>query len=664
MSSISKPIPGEDEAFEMNEITNNNASTESLGTPTTLFDEDEEWRMLEHQSPIQGFFKRLWNGPRDPKDETPTFQRYFRWSKFIDTLPEKLCNQTFTNPQFHIILLVVYCSIWVSVFFSLFYPYVVRPPYFYPNDDGEKVPIYSYSCYEHLEWEGHNNACGLNAKDCKPFEDKEYYIRCPALCDRGGWTYSAVGVGEQRVKYRGFEIGGGEIEQKDSNSDLLSYPYRADSFICGAAVHAGIVSAHTGGCARVTMEGLQTGFPSKLGFSNTNHSISFDSFFPASFSFRKIKEGLATGCTDPRAIIVPTNILFGLPVFYLANSLYSYWITAFSGYWTLLLALDPPLLTDPHDPVSVYELFSTGFQRLLPLCFTLYVLWKASIKRTLENGSPFLKVFLWYPLFWLGVMNNITFDRLPVDRLTPKDLKEQPGGAVAVGCIFLTIIICAIIQAFSIWKSGRFKKFFKIYISGILIVVLLAMIPGLSLRIHHYILGIALIPGCATRSVSAYLFQGILLGLVLSGVARWDFASIVETNFSLLRGEAGGRLAPPEFLPHNTSIPHVVSWSLENVETDDEKKKIDGFSLLLNDIEVYVGKNTTIDLDILLEQNVELGKWINQTMEQVDDDSIDLYLRIAQASIKTPQDDRGDYTNAAVLKWPEGIWQKPKPGIT
>lgn len=107
------------------------------------------------------------------------------------------------------------------------------------------------------------------------------------------------------------------------------------------------------------------------------------------------------------------------------DSIYGYWINTIVGYWTLVLSLDPPLLTDAHDPASVYELFSVGFQRLLPLCFVLYVVWKSAVKRTLENGSPIAKVILWYPTFWLGISNNVTFDRLPVDRLTTTDLKSR-----------------------------------------------------------------------------------------------------------------------------------------------------------------------------------------------------------------------------------------------
>ncbi|CCH63130.1 hypothetical protein TBLA_0J01340 [Henningerozyma blattae CBS 6284] len=662
------------DAFLLEDFTAGSISMSPAPDPfeieSTINLHDENWELLENSSPITKFLRDYGNGPRDPTDDPPVFPKYFSWTTRLENFPNDVYKKRFQNPNLRLLLLVIYCCVWLSIFFSIFEPYLLELPYFYPKNGDDKIPIISLGCNTHLDWQGSNNECGLNGELCRPFDNTEYIIRCPALCDRGAWAYSAIAVGSRRVKYTGYEIGGGKMEMpsSDDTSDLLSYPYRADSFMCGSAVHAGIVSPFFGGCARVSLDGFKDGFPSREGKYRTKFSVAFNSYFPASFSFRAFKEGVASGCYDPRFLIVFTNIILGLPVFYLSESLYGYWITALSGYWTLVLALDPPLITDPHESVTVYELFSIGFQRLLPLCFVVYVMWKSTIRRTLENGSPCAKVLLWYPMFWLGVMNNVTFDRLPVDRLTANDLKEQQGAITAVGSIILTILICAFIQVYSLWKSGRLRKYFKIYISGIFVIVLLALIPGLTLRLHHYILGIVLIPGCATRNASAYLFQGILFGLIMSGVSRWDFASIVETDFALLRGEAGGLLEPPFFLDYNQNTPNIISWSLDSDDiVKDDTGTIDGFSLLVNDIEVYVGKNTTINLDTLMTENSEFGSWIDKALTENKDantTNIDLYLRIAQCSIRNPQRYRGDYTNAGILEWPEGIWHKPEPGVT
>ena len=661
--NVNTDVPFEDdtnideyaENIALQDLTNNKI-TATAGNEQ----ERETWLLLKESNPFKKFFYRVWYGPDEPSDERPTFPLKWQWTKSLDEWPLESFQKRFPNKTIRFILLTVYCSIWFVVLFAFIHPYLIRPPYLYPNNGTEKVPILSLSCNSYLNWEGTNNACGLDAKMCGPFDGKEYLIRCPALCDRGGWTYSAVAVGPDRIKYRGYEIGGGPVYD-ESHPELLSYPYRADSYPCAASVHAGVISPLFGGCAKLSTNKLTTSFPPKEGKHGTGYSIAFDSFFPGSYSFKEIQEGIASGCYDPRLIVVMVSIIFGLPVFYIYESIYGFWINTIVAYWVLVLALDPPLLTDAHDSASVYQLFSVGFQRLLPLCFVLYVVWKCAVKRTLGEGSPLAKIILWYPTFWLGTMNNITFDRLPVDRLTAKDLKEQAGALTAVGSIAATILVCAIIQAYSLWKSGRFRKYFKIYISMICGLVVLGNIPGLNLRIHHYILGTMLVPGCATRGSSAYLFQGILVGLILSGVSRWDFASIVETDVALLRGEAGALLKPPSFV-FNTSYPHSLSWIANQNETD-HTGLIDGYSLLINDFEAYVGKNTSLDLDILREENEELSFMINEALS-VSNGTVPLYLRLARASVRTSAKNRGDYTNAGILEWPNGNWTAPEPGVS
>ncbi|CAL9730856.1 hypothetical protein MOUN0_K05688 [Monosporozyma unispora] len=660
-----------DEEYDINGMELDDLSSE--GRPTTdtpdplgSHERDEDWLLLEESNIFKRLFYRLWYGPREPCDEPPSFSSKFNFLKQIDEFPELGFRKRFPRKRIRTLILVIYCSIWFGILYSILYSYLFRKPFFVPKDGSAKIPILTYDCNSYINWQGKNNACGLNAEGCLPFDNQDYFIRCPALCDRGGWTYSAINVGDQRVKYRGYEIGGGELHEKGNND--ISYPYRGDSFVCGSAVHADIVSPVFGGCTRLSMRGSQNKFPSQDSKHSTKFSVMFNSFFPSSYVFTNYLDGVASGCTDPRAIVVTINILFGLPVFYLYESIIGYWIATIVGYWTLVLALDPPVLVDPHFPETGSQLLSIGFQRLLPLCFVLYVEWKGAVKRTLESGSSLCKLLLWYPLLWLGVMNNITFDRLPVDRLTPKDLKEQPGGAVAVGSIAATILTCAIIQAYSLWKSGRFRKFFKIYISFIFGLILLSSIPGLNLRIHHYILGAILVPGCATRGASAYLFQGILIGLILSGVSKWDFASIVETDYSLLRGEAGLAAPPPAFV-FDKSTPHYLSWQVSTSTTDDNGVEYlvddyDGYSLLLNDFEVYVGSNTTIDVDKLIDENEPLTQMVQDALKDSTNGTIPMYFRVAKASIDSATDDHGDYTNAGVLQWPEGIWSAPEPGVS
>lgn len=611
---------------------------------------------------ITNFFYKVWYGPDSPTDDPPKFNNPLLAS--LEQVPTHFKHRY--SGRIRGVILTVYCVLWFSLIYSILYPQFTKSP----SVKGSNETIVTLSCTgQEYFWKGKNGKCGLNGELCTPFEDREVIVKCPALCDRGGWTYSAYPVGDQMVKYTGYTIGGGSKES-EKDDDTLTYPYRADSFPCGSAVHAGVLSPFFGGCVKVSFVGSQLSFNSTMGKYGTDFSVPFPSFFPSSFVFKKLPEGLS-GCYDWRLLVLFINILFGLPVVYLADGLVSYWIMNLVGYWTILLSLDPPVIIDPEDPPSVAALFSVGFQRMLPLCFVLYTLWKSSTRRTfLEPTSPLAKVIFWYPLFWIGTANNLTFDRLPVDRLTPQDLKEQAGGLLAVSSIITTILVCAVIQAYKLWKSGRFQKYFKIYITFIFGILAFAMLPGLSLRIHHYILALLLIPGCATKGFSAFLFQGVLFGLFLSGVARWDFASILETQRSLLREEAGGSLSPPTF---NAFSNQTVSWIDHNqtaVIVNGEPKSPDdqlfGYSLVVNDIERYVGNETQVNIGGLINDNEEMKKLVENSLEHNADENgdITLYLRLGKSTVSSQRETRGDYTRAATLKWPSGNWTAPVDGLT
>ncbi|SCU92431.1 LAMI_0E10374g1_1 [Lachancea mirantina] len=656
MSSAKKALNTEDNAnaFELK-------SFQETGKDWTPFDQETsptsaQWVLLQRSNTFKRMLRSIWYGPAEPRDDPPNFPHRWSFTSKLENFPCEVFQKRLSK-SVRILMLVVYCCIWASLAGSIIYYYSVKPPVFQEHD-GKKIPIVTLQCNSQLGWAGKNNACGLDAKDCVTVGDytPDVYFRCPSLCDQGAYTYAAIAVGDQRIKYRQYVIGGGERKA----DELLSFPYRADSFPCGAAVHAGIISPFFGGSARLSFNGSQTNFPSQRGRYQTDDSVEFDSPFPSSFIFKKPPSGTMSGIYDPRIPVLAVNILLSLPVFYLTESIVGYWIISLVGYWTLVMALDPPFVVDPHNPDDFAQLISTAFQRMLPFCFILYVLWKCAIRRTLKDGSPLAKLICWLPLFWIGVMNNVTFDRLPVDRLAVEDLKQMAGAAAAVGGIITTIAICAVIQAYSIWKSGRFRKYLTIYVLIILALSLLASLRGLTLRIHHYILGLILIPGCATRGTSAYLFQGVLLGLVISGIGRWDYASIVETKHTLLRGEAGESSDPPQMF-YNTESPHMLAWQAIN-NTGPSSPDLDGYSLLINDVERYVGKNTTVDLDVLIEQDVAFSSLLKQATDEKE--QVKLYLRVARANTEKSTEQHGDYTSAAVLTWPNGPWIESANGVT
>ncbi|KAI5951777.1 hypothetical protein KGF54_004852 [Candida jiufengensis] len=629
-------------------------------------------------SKIKRFFYRLWNGPIEPKDEyAPRITKL----EYFEEIPDKFNGRI--PLIYKRLLLVVYLIFWFGLIYTILIPYFTIPPY---SNKDPKSHIYSLSCSSQSEfWNGKNTACGLNGELCpdilKHTGEKDIIIRCPALCDRGSWTYSLMPIGDQRIKYRGYFIGGGDKVQKSIDKNQITNPYRADSYPCGAAVHAGIVSPIWGGCARMSYKsGNQPFFNSTKGHYGVDNSINFNSFFKSSFFFKNLissdDNDQFIQCTDPRIIILIINILLGIPIVYLASGAITFWVTNIVGFWTICLATDPPVNVDATDPQDFAYLISIGLERFLPTCSILYILWHFSTKRTLsEPTSPNEKVsylsrlFLFYPLFWLGVLNNVTFDRLPVDRLTISDLKEQSGAMLAVSGIIITITTCAFIQAYKIWLSGRFQKYLLIYSIFVIGLIFLAGIPGLTLRVHHYILAMLLIPGCATRGRTALMFQGILLGLFLSGASRWGLAAIAETITSLKRDDPKGSLIPPIITDYNSST-GSLNW--QNIPTNITKvstnyEKYSSISILINDIEhLILDGSSSIDLkQVLTNTSNPIYDWVQDGLSNGLKDSkgdIPIYIRIGR---KIPNTNLySDFSNAAILKWPSGELTLPLPGLT
>lgn len=124
---------------------------------------------------------------------------------------------------------------------------------------------------------------------------------------------------------------------------------------------------------------------------------------------------------------------------------------------------------------------------------------------------------------WVSVLENYTFSALPVNRLTISDINKQRGGWITVISIAGFILFAAFGQAYIIWRLGKFKKYISVYILFIAGLAILANLDHQTLRIHHYIIGLILLPGVGFKTTPSLLFSGLLFGLYVSGVARWDF---------------------------------------------------------------------------------------------------------------------------------------------
>ncbi|KAL3478357.1 LCCL domain-containing protein [Aspergillus californicus] len=441
------------------------------------------------------------------------------------------------------------------------------------------------------------NKCGLNGNDCRPFSASAMAFRCPANC-RDTKVIDPYVVGNETISYRGLVIGGPEPGSDEPGI------YRADSLICQAAIHAGAID-NDGGCGVARLEGAVHSFhPSK---QNGIRSIGFPSTFPKTFSFVKPSDD-ATCPEDPRWPLLGITI----------GALAVLWLFCSSpavlyGSTFVMIFSQIGLVSDPPPRSQLADLLSVFLSRLLPASFVAYVLYRYCARPLLSPLSPpkyqFSKAFLFLPPAFFGALNNYTFARLiPLERLTPHDIQSQPGAKLALALVIPTILCIVLTQTHHIRMGGLMPHYLKVYGIMVLILLILLPLPGLRLRIHHYILAMFLMYGTAFPTRPSLAYQGLLFGLFINGIARWGFASIIETPAAL--GEQAPGPGGSNGWWGGTS-PHVndssVTISLPDPDSDEpfhgngnitfslwerermDRLGVDGVSVLVNDVERWRG---------------------------------------------------------------------------
>jgi hypothetical protein len=259
-------------------------------------------------------------------------------------------------------------------------------------------------------------------------------------------------------------------------------------------------------------------------------------------------------------------------------------------------------------------------------------------------NAPF-EAMIWYLApYWTGVLTNLTMDEIPIEQLTAADIKQQPGGVVALIIIVLILLVLVVNQMRVIRKTGWLPYYLGWYVLGGLVTLVLALASGLVFRLHHYIISMVLFPGVGFPTRLSAIYQGFLLGMFLNDVAAFGFDSILQTAASLVGdGTTGSPL--PTFLTNSTTYNVSIAFANQTISWDSMPSAIatqgwNGFALLVDDVEVYVGTALNYSLAAL-----EAG--------------LPHFFRLAYAMGGTP----GDFTMAATL-WPNGTWVDPLPGAS
>jgi hypothetical protein len=174
---------------------------------------------------------------------------------------------------------------------------------------------------------------------------------------------------------------------------------------------------------------------------------------------------------------------------------------------------------------------------------------------------------------------------IPLSRLTPHDIRQQPGAIPALITVVLLIFFIALGQAHALRIEGLMPRYLAVYGAFVSTLLMLVTIPGFSVRIHHYILALLLLPGTGLQTRLSLAYQGLLIGLFVNGIARWGYDSILQTPGQMLGdGQLGSLL--PTILPPIVQGVSNITFSWLPIPTD---KGWDGISVLVNDVERFRG---------------------------------------------------------------------------
>lgn len=495
------------------------------------------------------------NGPQPPRP-----QKILPFFPSLQEGPAKLLNRLLSRREHQNFVLNVVLVLWLVLFVGFLTTEL-------PTVDGNGKHVINIDCTDSL-WK-RKNGCGVDGVNCHPFSNTSFTFRCPSKC-ADVQLLNPHTVGTYDANYRPLVVG--------------TETYRGDSFVCGSAIHAGIIDNRNGGCGRINLVGGSSNFESTQ--SHGIESIPFDSNFPLSFNFKRSAKDDGLKCSsEPRSALLLVSLVTTTIL-----SLFSNKSKIFLPVFVIIFAhvsfvSDPPQasyrnITVLPDHISMFA------RRLLPAFFVAVIIWISVVKRTLSKlNAPIEKTVLWLGGFWIGALSNYTFDWIPISRLTAHDLQQQPGAKVALAIIVGILVIIVIGQIYYFWLEGRLLKYLGLYGLFIFAIMVCLAIPNVNLRIHHYIIGLLLLPGTSMQTRPSLLYQGILLGLFVNGIARWDFDSILQTTAALREDGKFDSVVPAIVKPIiNSSATEGLLASFSWKFLPDG---IDGISVLVNDVERY-----------------------------------------------------------------------------
>ena len=219
------------------------------------------------------------SGPSPPVVETQ-----LRTFRFLRTSEAWLARRLRPVHRARYLAVPLFLLAWLLAFIFL-----VRASYFHSStSEGAPTWIASDTSF----WEA-NDQCGLNGTYCTQYNNPTTLFRCPAQA-LAVELLNQRAVGPLEVIYEPLVVGG---------MDAL-FTYRADAWICPAAIQHGLFGDAEGGCGKLEQVGEFTNYVG--GTKNGVKSVGFPGTFPSSYRF---VEGISQkDCRDLRDDILGFNV--------------------------------------------------------------------------------------------------------------------------------------------------------------------------------------------------------------------------------------------------------------------------------------------------------------------------------------------------------------------
>ncbi|ETS82178.1 hypothetical protein PFICI_07180 [Pestalotiopsis fici W106-1] len=425
--------------------------------------------------------------------------------------------------------------------------------------DNMYLPVKQLQCTDSF-WMP-NYGCGLNGENCPVPPEEPVAFHCPANC-------AAIKVQEKPHLV-------GPLSIVDQPLVIGGPIYRADSWICASAVHADLLDGSRGGCGLLTRLGQTNSYTASK--FNGISSIGVRTYFPQSYRF-KIESGFDCHVSDQRWLLPYVSIAFTAVVFLFSSSpLLSFWTAVGIGFVQVRSLSTTSVEVgglSVIDEVSYMQNLVVA-ARYIPAILCLAMVYTRSVKRALDKLSAQLeKTAFWLGACWLGLFQGYTlFD----SRLT-------------IPCLAVLIILH---QWYDLHRKNSYI-YFRLYAMFSGLVVLSFFVDAVPTNM--LILALLVLPGSAMQSRSNLVYQGLLVGLLVSGLVKnmdlQPWASHVGESVSVAPDNTAALIPPPPAV-HEPQI--NIADSFANITftwVTPVPEHVDGISMLINDVErgrIYFG---------------------------------------------------------------------------